>query len=489
MNDEFGIDVSDSDSDEEEEDLIFTDESEAPVRVGLVPCAIAGSKIRDWLSGDRNGQNPMRDTLVNVQDAMKAGGVLKGILWHQGEDDCTPENAPRYGKDLEAMVDQIRKAVGDPDLPFLVGQMSPEGMNSREKQMVNDVHKNLPNRVPNCAFVNATGLESADPRDVDHFSPDSYRELGERYADAYAHLLNHGPIRGVLSDRVARDNRLKPERGAQRGTLLDDMPEQLRPHRLLGDSHAASHMELPLPGSSQRRNSDDRIRPELSGFGNSGPLRLNEGPDSLRGDRTRRGSMLQFGDDPRKMLASRADRLNREQPSQFAPSRSRYVEDAPSLMPSKGLVRNAAPSYMVLPGSKEPEEEGPVHFFILAGGSNMVGFGPVSKSDQEPDPRVVALSGQGEWVPAKEPLFAKYGLGPGKAFGERLANHYLKNKKYSSKRTPEERRRHKEKKLRLKRLVEEKQKEIGCELTRWFATNLHRNVQILMLSCRRVSLS
>ena len=71
-----------------------------------------------------------------------------------------------------------------------------------------------------------------------------------------------------------------------------------------------------------------------------------------------------------------------------------------------------------------------------------------SKSDQEPDPRVVALSGQGEWVPAKEPLFAKYGLGPGKAFGERLANHYLKNKKYSSKRTLEESRRRREKKIK-----------------------------------------
>ena len=58
-------------------------------------------------------------------------------------------------------------------------------------------------------------------------------------------------------------------------------------------------------------------------------------------------------------------------------------------------------------------------------------------------------------------MFSKYGLGPGKAFGERLANHYLKNKKYSKKRTPEERRRHKEKKLRLQRLVEEKQKKLA----------------------------
>ena len=103
MNDEFGIDVSDSDSDEEEEDLIFTDESEAPVRVGLVPCAIAGSKIRDWLSGDRNAENPMLNTLVNVQDAMKAGGVLKGILWHQGEAKIAH---PRMHQDTERILKQ-----------------------------------------------------------------------------------------------------------------------------------------------------------------------------------------------------------------------------------------------------------------------------------------------------------------------------------------------------------------------------------------------
>ena len=32
-------------------------------------------------------------------------------------------------------------------------------------------------------------------------------------------------------------------------------------------------MELPLPARASRRNSDDRIRPEYSGFGNSGPLK------------------------------------------------------------------------------------------------------------------------------------------------------------------------------------------------------------------------
>ena len=90
----------------------------------------------------------------------------------------------------------------------------------------------------------------------------------------------------------------------------------------------------------------------------------------------------------------------------------------------------------------------------------MVGHGPVSKSDEKPDPHVFALSNQGQWVPAKEPLFSKYGLGPGKAFGERLMNHYLKNKK-KKQRSPEEQRRRKEKKLKLQRLVEEKQQKLA----------------------------
>ena len=33
--------------------------------------------------------------------------------------------------------------------------------------------------------MDSTGLQSVGPRDVDHFSPDSYRELGERFADKY----------------------------------------------------------------------------------------------------------------------------------------------------------------------------------------------------------------------------------------------------------------------------------------------------------------
>ena len=66
-------------------------------------------------------------------------------------------------------------------------------------------------------------------------------------------------------------------------------------------------------------------------------------------------------------------------------------------------------SYMTLPttGSKVPEKrrKSCSIVFILAGGSNMVGHGPVSKSDQvNDDPRVVALSNRVSGYLQEEPV-------------------------------------------------------------------------------------
>ena len=83
-------------------------------------------------------------------------------------------------------------------------------------------------------------------------------------------------------DRIARDNRLKPESGAQRGTLLDDMPDQLRAHRLLGDTCTFTYGASSTWCSSSYGRGD-RYDPERSGFGNRGPLRLDDDPDALRG--------------------------------------------------------------------------------------------------------------------------------------------------------------------------------------------------------------
>ena len=59
--------------------------------VGLVVNARGGSSINSWLKGSKDGY--YEEALSRVRIAMKQGGVLKAILWHQGEADCSNPEA------------------------------------------------------------------------------------------------------------------------------------------------------------------------------------------------------------------------------------------------------------------------------------------------------------------------------------------------------------------------------------------------------------
>ncbi|MFG0254363.1 MAG: sialate O-acetylesterase, partial [Rhodopirellula sp. JB053] len=65
------------------------------------------------------------------------------------------------------------------------------------------------------------------------------------------------------------------------------------------------------------------------------------------------------------------------------------------------------------------------YLFVLAGQSNMAGRGDVTDLDREPHQRVLMWTADGEWRPAVAPMhFDKpkiAGVGPGRAFGIRLA--------------------------------------------------------------------
>ena len=81
----------------------------------------------------------------------------------------------------------------------------------------------------------------------------------------------------------------------------------------------------------------------------------------------------------------------------------------------------------------EPIPRARFHLYLLLGQSNMFGRGPLPATDVEVHPRVLALDGEGRWVPARDPLHAsvaetatdvaKAGVGPGLSFGRRMAEH------------------------------------------------------------------
>ncbi len=158
--------------------------------VGLIPCAVGGSPISVWEPGKHykaTNSHPYDDTLKRAKIALKAG-TLKGILWHQGESDSKPELCNVYEENLHHLINRFRKEFDAPHVPFIVGQMGQfEGIPWNEsKKKVDQIHQRLPKQIPHAAFVTSEGLTHKG--DKVHFSADSYREFGKRYAKAYQSL-------------------------------------------------------------------------------------------------------------------------------------------------------------------------------------------------------------------------------------------------------------------------------------------------------------
>lgn len=164
-------------------------EQNPDIRVGLVPTAVGGSPIEAWTPGgyhEQTGLHPWDDALRRLQVALRSGEI-KAILWHQGESDARAERAPLYEARLHDLVRRFREVAGNDDLPFIVGQLGQFKEWSEGRQLVNAVHENVPNKIANTKFVPSDGL--TDKGDGTHFDAPSARELGRRYAEAYADIL------------------------------------------------------------------------------------------------------------------------------------------------------------------------------------------------------------------------------------------------------------------------------------------------------------
>lgn len=149
------------------------------VRIGLIPCAVGGTAIDMWQPGKDayDGKyHPYDDTIIRLREAMKYG-VVKGIIWHQGEGDSNEAQSKVYMEKLEKLIQRFRDEINDPDLPFVAGEL---GYYRKNSFYINEVIKNLPEKVSMTAVADAEGLSHKG--DGTHLDSESSRILGERYA-------------------------------------------------------------------------------------------------------------------------------------------------------------------------------------------------------------------------------------------------------------------------------------------------------------------
>jgi len=154
------------------------------ISIGLIPCAWGGSSIKVWQPDSPyiNNSHPYDDAIKRTENAMKYG-VLKGILWHQGEADSNKEGVEGYMARVTELIQRFRTAFNNPQLPFVAGEIGYFGKSTA----INKVLDQIPNKVPFTYTVSAKGL--TDNGDKLHFNTTSARELGRRYALGYEKVL------------------------------------------------------------------------------------------------------------------------------------------------------------------------------------------------------------------------------------------------------------------------------------------------------------
>ena len=118
-------------------------------KILLVVNACGGSKMDEWLQESETGY--FDEAVRRARKAVKLGGKLKAILWHHGESDSRDTT---YLSRLAVMVQDMRKALNEPELPFIAAEhaewRSPsKGFNSRLAMI--DLY------IPNSSYVYAHG--------------------------------------------------------------------------------------------------------------------------------------------------------------------------------------------------------------------------------------------------------------------------------------------------------------------------------------------
>ncbi len=149
--------------------------------IGLIPCAINGEKIETFL---KSGGSKYSWIINRAKLAQQKGGVIEGILFHQGESNNGDTTWP--GK-VNTLVEDLKKDLNLGDIPFIAGELLYSGSCAGHNTLINK----LPSIVKNCSVVSASGLV-VDPSDTQwklHFGHDSQVTLGKRYAEKMIQAL------------------------------------------------------------------------------------------------------------------------------------------------------------------------------------------------------------------------------------------------------------------------------------------------------------
>lgn len=159
------------------------------VSILIIPTAVGGSSIRQWL-GDSVFRNvKLFSNFLAKVDIAKQNGVIKGILWHQGESDANEINIPLHKERLGLLFSKFRDAVGNKELPVLMGELGSFSGNRENFDLINKSFHEYATGDKNSSVISTGDLK--DKGDQLHFNSVGQRTMGKRFAETWLKKFYH----------------------------------------------------------------------------------------------------------------------------------------------------------------------------------------------------------------------------------------------------------------------------------------------------------
>jgi hypothetical protein len=155
------------------------------ITIGLVAAAWGGTPIARWSKGA-----DLYEKAVVLAKAAQRDGVLRGVLWQQGESDSyTQELAQAYQGKLVRMIQALRDDLGLPNLPFIMGEIGQfQHPDFAHVGIINATLRDIAGEVPRTGFVSVPGLTHKGDRS--HTDTPSQRRMGKAFAEEMIRVQN-----------------------------------------------------------------------------------------------------------------------------------------------------------------------------------------------------------------------------------------------------------------------------------------------------------
>ncbi len=154
------------------------------IYIGLIPCAVGASSIEQWVGDSLHRGVYLFSNFRNRAEFASKVGIIKGILWHQGENNANQIQFKNYDKNLKKLFLNFRRVVQNDSLPILVGEL---GKFLRKQEFdsypdsINYTLKHITDLDKNVLLIKTDDLYHKG--DFLHFDSHSQRLLGKRFAE------------------------------------------------------------------------------------------------------------------------------------------------------------------------------------------------------------------------------------------------------------------------------------------------------------------